>query len=255
MAADHHERFFDAAADGARARPRSSSRGRAGARLAARPTRRRRSWRRSPPAATSAGSSVSSGLVEPGSSPSHIGIPIRTTAAALTALVSTKMSTVRLAIRSTEKPLLRSTHAPSASPARPLTETTELTASSDSDRRVSRARARGVRRRGRTARCSRPHESSSKPIPARTHGIFASEICSCGGAQPGHRQQQRDDEREEDRQADDAVAQRPRGVGHRVAAAARRRLAIVLALILVDPRHRLHPGSNAALRVPVTLAS
>ncbi len=72
--------------------------------------------------------------------PSHIGMPITTTAPTLTALVSTKINTERLAIRSTEKPLLRSTHAPSARPARPLTDTTELTASSDSDRRELRLR-------------------------------------------------------------------------------------------------------------------
>ncbi len=53
----------------------------------------------------------------------------------MTALVSTKISTERRAIRSTESPLLRSTHAPSAIPARPLAEITELTASSDSDSR------------------------------------------------------------------------------------------------------------------------
>ena len=76
---------------------------------------------------------------EPGSSPSHIGTPMTTTAPTLTALVSAKISTERRAMRSAEMPLLRSTHAPSAMPARPLTETTELTASSASDRRdVSR---------------------------------------------------------------------------------------------------------------------
>ena len=77
---------------------------------------------------------------EPGSRPSHIGTPMTTTAPTLTALVSTKISTERLAIRSTETPLLRSTHAPSAMPARPLTDTTELTASSDSDSREVRRR-------------------------------------------------------------------------------------------------------------------
>ena len=77
---------------------------------------------------------------EPGTSPSHIGRPITATAPTLTALVSTKISTERFAIRSTEKPLLRSTHAPSAMPASPLTETTELTASSDSDSRELRLR-------------------------------------------------------------------------------------------------------------------
>ena len=88
--------------------------------------------------AAAAGSSVSRGLREPGSRPSHIGTPIAITAPTLTALVSTNSSTDRFAMRSTEMPLLRSTHAPSARPARPLTETTELTASSDSDRRETR---------------------------------------------------------------------------------------------------------------------
>ena len=78
---------------------------------------------------------MSSGFVEPGISPSHIGIPITTTAPTLTALVSTNSSTERLAIRSVEMPRLLSTQAPSAMPARPLTETTELTASSASERR------------------------------------------------------------------------------------------------------------------------
>ena len=90
--------------------------------------------------AAAAGSSVSSGSREPGSSPSHIGTPISTTAPTFTALVSTKISTERLAIRSTEIPLLRSTHAPSAIPPSPLAETTELTASSASDRRELRLR-------------------------------------------------------------------------------------------------------------------
>ena len=88
--------------------------------------------------AAAAGSSVSSGLVEPGSRPSHIGTPITTTAPTFTALVSTNSSTDRFAIRATETPFVRSTHAPSARPARPLTETTELTASSASDRRETR---------------------------------------------------------------------------------------------------------------------
>ncbi len=90
--------------------------------------------------ASAAGSSVSSGLREPGSRPSHIGTPITTTAATFTALVSTNSSTERLAIRSTETPLLRSTHAPSAIPPSPLADTTELTASSASDRRELRLR-------------------------------------------------------------------------------------------------------------------
>ena len=63
------------------------------------------------------------------------------TAPTLTALVSTKISTDRLAIRSTAKPRARSTQAPSAIPARPLTDTTELTASSASDRREVSDRA------------------------------------------------------------------------------------------------------------------
>ena len=85
--------------------------------------------------AAAAGSSVSSALREPGNNPSHIGTPITTTAVTLTALVSTNSSTERLAIRSTEIPLLRSTQAPNAIPPNPLADTTELTASSASDRR------------------------------------------------------------------------------------------------------------------------
>ena len=68
--------------------------------------------------------------------------PMTATAPTLTALVRTKISTERLAMRSIGKPLLRSTHAPSAMPARPLTDTTELTASSDSDRREISERPR-----------------------------------------------------------------------------------------------------------------
>ena len=83
---------------------------------------------------------MSSASREPGIAPSHIGSPITITAATLTTLVSTKISTERLAMRSTGKPLLRSTHAPSAMPARPLTDTTELTASSASDSRELRLR-------------------------------------------------------------------------------------------------------------------
>ena len=94
------------------------------------------------PIASSAGTRVISGSVEPGSSPSHIGIPIRATTPTLTALVRTKIRTERLAIRSTEKPRVLRTQAPSAMPPRPLSETTELTASSDSERRVERLRPR-----------------------------------------------------------------------------------------------------------------
>jgi hypothetical protein len=61
--------------------------------------------------------------------------PMSATAATFTALVSTNNTTERSTIRSALTPRLRSTHAPSARPARPLEETTELAASSDSDRR------------------------------------------------------------------------------------------------------------------------
>ena len=63
------------------------------------------------------------------------------TAATLTALVSTKISTERLAIRSTAKPRVRSTQAPSAMPGEAADRTTELTASSASDRREVSDRA------------------------------------------------------------------------------------------------------------------
>ncbi len=59
--------------------------------------------------------------------------PMRITAPTLTALVSTKIRTERLAMRSIEMPLLRNTQAPSAMPARPPTETNEFTASSESE--------------------------------------------------------------------------------------------------------------------------
>ena len=91
-------------------------------------------------AAAAAGSSVSFALVEPGSNPSHIGTPIRITAAMFTALVTTKMSTERRAIDLAGKPWLCSTHTPSARPPRPLAEMTELTASSDSESRCATRR-------------------------------------------------------------------------------------------------------------------
>ena len=69
--------------------------------------------------ASAAGNSVSNGLREPGTSPNHIANPISAVAPTFTALVSTKISTERFAIRSTEIPLLRSTHAPSAIPPEP----------------------------------------------------------------------------------------------------------------------------------------
>ena len=87
--------------------------------------------------AAAAGTSVKRVRREPGNRPSHIGSPMTITAVTLTALVSTKMTTERLAIRSSDSPSLRSTQAPSAIPASPLTDTTEFIASSDSDRRTA----------------------------------------------------------------------------------------------------------------------
>ncbi len=88
--------------------------------------------------AATAGTSVSSALLEPGSTSSHIGMPIAATATTFTALVIRNSSTDRVAIRSTERPLLRITHAPSMIPPRPLTETTALTASSASESLLTR---------------------------------------------------------------------------------------------------------------------
>jgi hypothetical protein len=122
--------------------------------------------------------------VEPGTSPSHIANPIAATAHRLTALVSTKISTERRAIRATDTPLLRSTQAPSAMPARPLTETTELTASSASDRRELRLRP--MRPNTRSNRITYPaHEASSKATPSATHDRLASEIRSAAARSPG----------------------------------------------------------------------
>ena len=54
--------------------------------------------------AASAGTSVSSALREPGSRPAYMSAPITSVANTLTALVSTKISTERLAMRSTDRP-------------------------------------------------------------------------------------------------------------------------------------------------------
>ncbi len=116
---------------------------------------------------------MSSGLVEPGSSPSHIGTPMSTVAPTLTALVSTNISTERLAIRSTDTPLLRNTHAPSAMPARPLTDTTELTASSDSDRRETKRRP-SMPNTSPNKTTYPAQDNSSSPIPAATQPRRAS---------------------------------------------------------------------------------
>ena len=158
--------------------------------------------RRAAPAPASA-----AGCASRAAAPATSGCRSRTTAATLTALVSTKISTERFAIRSTEMPLLRSTHAPSAMPARPLTDTDRV------DRQLRQRQSRGqaapeVREdepeQDHVADAREQLEQHAREHPA---GARVLDLLAPPRAGRARRAAATDDEHKEDREADDAVAQ------------------------------------------------
>ena len=124
-------------------------------------------------------------------------------------------------------PLLRSTQAPSAMPARPLTETTELTASSDSDRREISRRAEHAEHQLEQHDVAGAREQLQADPRGDPAEAFASAILSAAERSPGTASSSAATSAKKTARLIDAVAQRARLRGH-------------------SPRRRLRPKRSSS---------